>query len=252
MGAESLRLLHLCLRRAGPSSPSSFSALASPVPASPHSLVTVLGLPSPNPTPAWPVLHPTLPSHILARSRPLVLCRLQGVLCSSLDNSVSCFLHVGGHSSRLCRLYKHRGQLSVQTRGDVNSGGMKEPQTQLWGSRSRWRKTLKPGHFVLASPPGSGPALRFCSRPAWTDPENTDCVQLCWAHSRCSINAKPVVREGRAPTGAFRVSVHYQIWEPGGRGGLGFSASVTLVTQAPRIKASPLIAMDPSGKSSCL
>ena len=117
MGAESLRLLHLCLRRAGPSSPSSFSALASPVPASPHSLVTVLGLPSPNPTPAWPVLHPTLPSHILARSRPPVLCRLQGVLCSSLDNSVSCFLHVGGHSSRLCRLYKHSRQLSVQTRG---------------------------------------------------------------------------------------------------------------------------------------
>lgn len=84
--------------------------------------------------------------------------------------------------------------------GSVNSGGMKGLQTRLWGSRSPWRKTPKPGHLVLTSSPGSGPALRFCPRPAWTDPENTDCVQLCWAHIRCSIKAKPVVREGQAPT----------------------------------------------------
>ena len=39
----------------------------------------------------------------------------------------------------------------------------------------------------------------------------------------------------------------------GREGGPGSSAAVTLlVTQAPGIKASPLIAMDQSGKSSCL
>lgn len=69
---------------------------------------------------------------------------------------------------------------------------------------------------------------------------------------------KPLVREGQAPTGAFSVSVHCQIWEPGSGGGGGRGEGEgggragllcichSSVTQAPGIKASPLIAMDPS------